>query len=156
MGGILEEVLSLSDLDISFKEEDLQIKSLEKMKESKVIIVEDDLDAVSPVDKAVKSITSSVSYCMSGDEALYAIPALAPDLIILDWHLGDSRADVVLEQLDSILCKKNEKPIKVITYSALEKEEINLSYLTKFHRVDHWCKPISIKQMRDRLNCLLK
>lgn len=129
-------------------------KSLELQKPLKVIIVEDDFDSVVPVDRAVKSIFSSVSYCMSGAEAVDAISVLEPDLIILDWYLGDSRADVVLEHLDNILWQENQKPVKVITYSGVEKDQINLGHLMKFDRIDHWCKPISIKQMKKRLSSL--
>lgn len=125
--------------------------NIDKKNNCKIIIVDDDFDAVSPVDKAVKSITSNVSYCMSGADALEAVPVLQPDLIVLDWHLGDSNAGAVLESLDKVLMEQDAKPIKLVTYSALEKEKINLKKFVKFDLLDHWCKPISIDEMKERL-----
>ncbi len=117
-------------------------------KKSKIIIVEDDIDAVCPVSKALKKTNSNISYCMSGAEALEVIPIIMPDLIVIDWHLGDMNADEVLKKLDGLIFNEDVKPARLITYSSLKESEINLKSLKCFDHIAHWQKPLTMNQIK--------
>lgn len=123
-------------------------------KNSKIIIVEDDVDAVFPINKVLKKINKNISYCMTGKEALEVIPILMPDLIILDWNLGDMNAVSILYKLNRLLGHCGDKTINLITYSSLEKDEVSVDSYSNFNHLAHWQKPLTINQVKHRVRQL--
>lgn len=123
-----------------------------------VLIIDDDIEAILPIDMIFRELGCQTSFAIDVDEAVRKLESLPVDIIVLDWMLNRTTGGQVLEEVvqhkDLSLFHSNTKP-KVITYSGLESHNITFPKSKFFDYVEHWVKPVKFNETTSRALQLL-
>ncbi len=114
-----------------------------------VLIIDDDMDAIVPVELAFRRLGCKTSCTISTDDARQRILKGDVDIIVLDWMLGKGTgADLVNKCFFELSSQgQREKPITVITYSGLARSELPSWVGRIFDHKAHWQKPIRYSEL---------
>lgn len=120
-----------------------------------VLIVDDSLKTTTPLNIIFKNLGWETQISFDGSSAVRDIVSTSPDLVILDWFMPDYNGGVALEKAQSAIVfeqidwKTNaaNKQIPVVTFSAFPKEELNVPTFPSFNIMEHWKKPMSIRDL---------
>ncbi len=118
----------------------------------KILIVEDEPNIVIPLQFSLEQKGFQVTIVGSGEDALEVIPAVMPDLILLDIMLpgidGYEVCQTIRENPDLI-------DIKIIYLSAMGRD-IDVAKGIALAADDYIVKPFSIIDVMDKINLLLQ
>lgn len=111
-----------------------------------VLIIDDDLEAIVPIEMIFRDMGCKTSFAIERDEAARKLKEIGADIIVLDWMLdrttGGELIKMIAEEAQEYLSDHGAKP-KVITYSGLEDHQIHFPLNPAFEHVKHWVKPIN-------------
>lgn len=121
----------------------------------RVLIVDDDLDTALALEDIFRNLGCQASCVVDMQGAQRAIESGKADLIILDWMLGlEGTAEDLLEKtirhiakLDHLHKLTRHLPTKIVSYSSLDGEDINVPASPYFRHLDHWQKPIDYRSL---------
>lgn len=107
----------------------------------RVLLVEDDRDVASVVCLALEDFFD-VSHAATAHGARLAIRSACPDLVLLDWHLGNDSGQAVLAELE--LIGSSSRPPVIITSGG---EDETLLEAVRIGSACHLPKPFSIEEL---------
>lgn len=107
----------------------------------RVLLVEDDRDVASVVCLALDDFFD-VSHAATAHGARLAIRSACPDLVLLDWHLGNDSGQAVLAELE--LIGSSSRPPVIITSGG---EDEPLLEAVRIGSACHLPKPFSIEEL---------
>ena len=121
----------------------------------KVLIVDDDVDAILPVEALFRGLGCATSIAMASKEAHHDVASGLYDIIILDWYMDTTTGAMIMEQAlktinrfdDHRYFKRGVKP-RVLTYSALKESQVWLPSNPIFVHEAHWRKPVLTSSLR--------
>lgn len=127
------------------------------------LIVDDDVDAARATASLFEKMGCKTLLSSDIKDAHCKILQEDVDFIVLDWLLGDkergdqvmSQANQFIESFDDLENRFSKKQPKIITYSVLDKSQIDLPESKYFSYYDHWRKPFKYKELEDRTSQLM-
>lgn len=124
----------------------------------KVLIIDDDMEAIIPIEMIFRDMGCITSFAIDRDEAINKLKHMPADIIILDWMLdritgGELIRNISLEG-EAFTIEHGYKP-KVITYSGLEDKQIAFPKNHWFEHIKHWNKPIKFDEVSSEAKTLL-
>jgi CheY-like chemotaxis protein len=136
---------------------------LHPLKHANVLIVDDDVDSAILVESIFRQFGCETTYALDSVEAKKQIISGKADIIILDWVLNEkTRADQVLlqsikfiEKFNSLKKHLQNHKIKIISYSSLNENELELPKSLYFEHFDHWQKPIGRTDLIHKTSALM-
>lgn len=144
-----------SDLSYSGRRRLSVVEATEPKVAPRVFIVEDDADTANAISAAFSALGCSTTVSKEADSAALGLVRDQPDFVVLDWMLGhnmfgdqvvaDSERKIEVDpRLEDYFsnCKT-----KIVTFSSLEKENIQLPKMQYFEHWDHWQKPMKFRDM---------
>lgn len=128
------------------------------LRTKKVVIVEDDEDTKNLLELAIKNSGHKVVRWIEGNErnASETVVKEKPDVIILDWKLGNgmlgseliTEADQMIDTYQEFKETYQKFRPKVVTYSASNEARLNMKDPEHFKVIDHWSKGMSYEDLR--------
>ncbi len=106
----------------------------------RVLLIDDDLDTRDLFSFILKAEAGEVAEAASVQEALVAVKAFAPDVILSDLHLPDADGLTLIRQIRDLL--DGQKPIPIIAVTAFAGEEARLYALSAGFQ-EHLTKPVN-------------
>jgi len=124
----------------------------------KVLIIDDDMEAIVPIEMIFRDMGCLTSFAIDRDEAINKLKHIPADIIILDWMLdritgGELIKNISLEG-EAFTIEHGYKP-KVITYSGLDDKHISFPKNRWFEHIQHWNKPINFDEVTTEAKTLL-
>src|SRR5664279_4503790 len=117
---------------------------------TKILIVEDDPHILLELEEVLKSEGYETASCNRGDEAMSAVAAFQPALIVLDVMLpGASGYDIC----KSLRAKKIATPILMLTAKG---QEIDKVVGLERGADDYMTKPFGVRELLARIQALLR
>lgn len=136
------------------KEWESQVGAFHRFEPAKILIVDDDIDAVLFMESIFRNLGCETITALEPKVAKKELCARGRKLVILDWMLGaNSTADDLILAASQILAQFGraedwqESPIGVITYSSLPMEEIHFPKNPFFRHIGHWKKPMGFRKL---------
>jgi len=115
-----------------------------------VLIIDDDLEAIIPIEMIFRDIGCATSFAIERQEAIHKLKNTAADLIILDWMLDSTTGGELIKNIsasgEAYTIERGYRP-KVITYSGLEDNQIAFPKNRWFEHIRHWTKPINYDEV---------
>ena len=115
-----------------------------------VLIVEDEPDVLLLLENRMRGAGHEVESVTDGEQALEAIAAREPEVLILDWMMPKLDGLAVLEQLHSIDSNRRMKVIMLTAKS--QQHDIDRAYAAGAD--DYIVKPFSSRDLIDRVAAL--
>jgi DNA-binding response OmpR family regulator len=122
------------------------------MNKKKILIVDDEMDMRSVLEKALTVEGYSIVTACNGNDGLVAIRSELPDLIILDRALGDMLGEEVAVRLKN---DPKTKDIPIIYLSALFSKTDELEKGNSFNGNSMYSKPFEISELLTTIKELL-
>jgi DNA-binding response OmpR family regulator len=123
------------------------------MKKDNILIIDDEMDVVLVLKKALDMEEYSVITASSGNEGIATARAKLPDLIILDRALGDMLGEEVAEVLRN---DAKTKGIPIVYLSALFSGADEEEKCHTFNGSAMFAKPYNIKELVETIEKLLR
>ena len=123
------------------------------MDKEKILIIDDEMDVVLVLKRALAIEEYSVITAPSGNEGITAAKSHQPDLIILDRALGDMLGEEVAEELRQDM---KTKCIPIVYLSALFSKTDEEEKLHMFNGSAMFAKPYNIKELVTTIEKLLR
>jgi CheY-like chemotaxis protein len=119
---------------------------------ARILIVEDDLDMAAAAKMAFDQLGCVTSVATNVSQARKMLRENSTDIIIMDWMLQNNinTGDIIEELCDARLMNKRDVRAKVVTCSNLGVEQINFPETEQYDYLDHWQKPISFSDFKNR------
>jgi CheY-like chemotaxis protein len=116
----------------------------------RVLIVEDDFEMAVAEQMAFRQLGCEALIATDVDKARELLSENNTDIIILDWMLPNNVvAGDLIEELRGR--QKNHAHVpKVVTCSSLSLEQINFPYSEHYDYFDHWQKPLTFSDLKNR------
>lgn len=111
-----------------------------------ILIIDDDIHIGNMIDEALVKEGYQVSRAYSGTEALYALSALKPDLILLDLMLPGLSGEEVLPQIKGV-------PVIVVSAKIDVNDKVDLLL---GGAADYITKPFEMKELLARITVALR
>lgn len=142
---------------------DRAVADLNPFKKFKVLIVDDDIDSIMPLNVLFRKFGCQTFHAMDPGGAQKEICSNKVDLIVLDWWLEKVTGAEIIEQAVTILNKykdlgerfRIDKP-KIVTHSSLRANKVQLSSNHYFDYVGHWEKSLCPSDLMEKLSQTLK
>ena len=148
----LSQQISKQSMPINKKEKQTQEStSLEKYKNKKILIVDDNKLNIKVACKALKDYQFKIDECYDGIECLQKVKENKYDIILMDIMMPNMNGEETIKKL-----KENKKfttPVIALTADALS--DSNEKYLS-FGFVDYLSKPFTREQITEKLDKILK
>jgi CheY-like chemotaxis protein len=132
---------------------------MEKKSVPKVLIIDDDLEAIIPIEMVFREMGCLTSFAIDQKEAIRKLKSIPSDIIVLDWMLDNTTGGELIKNIslegEAFTIEHGYKP-KVITYSGLEDEQITFPDNEWFEHVNHWTKPINFEKISEEARRLIK
>jgi len=120
----------------------------------KILLVDDDVEAIVPVHKALAGEGNEITIAFGGRSAIDHLLKKPFDLVILDWRMPDLDGDEVLREIQALFLKdkmrserKNINRIPFITYSSCAFRDVKIPNCENFDFVGHWQKPMTSNKL---------
>jgi len=128
-----------------------------------VLIIEDDAEVAAATEAIFKQLGCQTTISNGHDGVPYKMSFQNFDFIVLDWMLGDNLVgNQVVEKSVKIIDLFNDLKIrfehnqpKVITYSVLDRPQVQLPTNHYFYHLDHWRKPTRYSDLAVKASELL-
>lgn len=121
-----------------------------------VLIVDDDVDAILPMNSLFRGLGCATSYAITSREAWHQMASGLYDIILLDWNLGQQTGGEVLQKALRVIQRFQDHRYmgqgfhpRLITYSGSRRSELVLPDNKIFVHVDHWRKPVITAKIRE-------
>ncbi len=123
------------------------------LKDSKLLLADDDHSTLQTVLSHVESLDIEIIYANNGQKAIELAIDEQPDLILMDWQMPVMNG---IEAIDILLSEEMTKEIPVIVISGVMVESQNLEQALVQGAVDFIRKPLDRYELRARLNSSLR
>lgn len=128
-----------------------------------VLIVEDDLDMAEQTAAVFRKLGCNTLISNGRDGAPQKMSFDNVDFIVLDWVLGQdlygdqllNRSERIINAFRDLQNRFKVKSAKIITFSAMNRTDIQVPASRYFEHVDHWQKPVPMKDLERRAERLL-
>ncbi|MCB0419932.1 MAG: response regulator [Bdellovibrionales bacterium] len=122
----------------------------------KVIIIEDSVASILPVNMILNSIHCTTFNCFSADEAAEIIKNNKIDLVILDWYLFEENGIDTLSRLNGLfgqieVKQRFQRKIPYVTYTGLSRKFLEIPQDQYFYFIQHLQKPMPLPELTKRL-----
>jgi CheY-like chemotaxis protein len=114
-----------------------------------VLIVEDDPEVAAATEAVFKQLGCETTISNGHDGVPYKMSFQNYDFIVLDWMLGDDlvgnqlveKSVKIIDLFNDLKARFEHNRPKVITYSVLDRPQVQLPTNNYFYHLDHWRKP---------------
>lgn len=114
-----------------------------------VLIVEDDPEVAAATEAVFKQLGCETTISNGHDGVPYKMSFQNFDFIVLDWMLGDDlvgnqlveKSVKIIDLFNDLKARFEQHRPKVITYSVLDRPQVQLPTNNYFYHLDHWRKP---------------
>jgi len=128
-----------------------------------VLIVEDDSDIATVTSLVFKKLGCRTLVSDGLDDISQKIKGQPVDLIVLDWLLKNNlhadqwvKAAVrIVDRFNDLKSRFTAQHPKIVTYSVLNRSEVELPSNQYFDHFDHWQKPVKYSDLEVRASALL-
>lgn len=149
-----------------------QLASTSKLSKSKdknhnhvptVLIIEDDEDVAAATAAAFKKLGCNAIISDGKGGVSHTMSFQDVDFIVLDWMLGDDlsadqlvkRSTRIIDAFKDLRLRFKRQHGKIITYSVLDRSEIQVPENQYFEHLDHWQKPFKQAELIAKASELL-
>ena len=116
----------------------------------KILVVEDDPNILLGLEEVLKSEGFEVALCRRGDQALSAVEAHRPALVVLDVMLPGLSGYDICKQMRA---RNNQAPVLMLTAKA---QEIDKVVGLELGADDYLTKPFGVRELIARIHALLR
>ena len=114
-----------------------------------VLIIEDDAEVALATEQIFKQLGCETTISDGHDGTQYRMSFQNYDFIVLDWMLGDNllgdqivqNSVNVIDLFTDLRSRFEKHQPKIITYSVLDRPQVQLPKNDYFYHLDHWHKP---------------
>jgi DNA-binding response OmpR family regulator len=125
-------------------------KTGQRLKDARILIVDDDEDILSSIELAVRAEGALTQTATDGHAAVHAVQTDPPDAVVLDMMLPRLSGLVVLEKI-----KQMEEPPIVVMVTANQGKR-HMSYAESLDVDAYMTKPVPLQRLVDTLARLLE